>query len=71
MEGIIKKLRQEDDELFSRLLRLEEFINSNRIKTVSKNQANLLRIQFQIMRSYHEVLYARICDLQNESNTIK
>ena len=67
MEEIIKKLREEDNELFSKLLKLEYFINSNRIKTVSINQANLLRTQFQIMRSYHEVLYARICDLQEES----
>ncbi len=63
---ILEKLRTEDNELMNRLFRLEGFINSNQITSVSTNQANLLRAQFQIMRSYHEVLYARKDDLERE-----
>lgn len=68
MEEMINKLREEDIKLFHKILELEDFINSRQIDTVSNNQAHLLRTQFQIMRSYHEVLYARICDLEDNLN---
>ena len=66
LELIQAKLYDEDNELFEKIMKLEDFINSVRIKKVSKTQANLLEIQFQAMRTYHQVLRARINDLQNE-----
>lgn len=62
------KLSEEDNELFKKIIKLENFINSKRITEVSKSQANLLEIQFQAMRTYHQTLRARINDLQNEIN---
>lgn len=66
LERIQKKLRDEDIELFDKMIKLEDFINSGRITEISKQQANLLEVQFQAMRTYHQVLRARINDLQNE-----
>ena len=47
-------------------MKLENFINSIKITKISKTQANLLKVQFQAMRTYHQILRARINDLQNE-----
>ena len=60
------KLYDEDNELFEKIMKLEDFINSIRITKISKQQANLVEVQFQAMRTYHQVLRARINDLQNE-----
>lgn len=61
-----EKLYKEDNELFDKMIKLEDFINSKRINEISKSQANLLEIQFQAMRTYHQTLRGRINDLQNE-----
>ena len=66
LERIQAKLYDEDNELFEKIMKLEDFINSVRITKISKQQANLLEVQFQAMRIYHQVLRARINDLQNE-----
>lgn len=66
LEQLQKRLYTEDNELFEKIMKLEDFISSNRITKISKQQANLLEVQFQAMRTYHQVLRARINDLQNE-----
>lgn len=66
IERIRDKLWDEDNELFEKIMKLEDFMNSIRITKISKQQANLLEVQFQAMRTYHQVLRARINDLQNE-----
>jgi hypothetical protein len=66
LEIIQHKLYDEDNELYEKIIKLEDFINSIRITKISKQQANLLEVQFQAMRTYHQVLRARINDLQNE-----
>lgn len=66
LEQLQKRLYTEDNELFEKIMKLEDFINSIRITKISKQQANLLEVQFQAMRTYHQVLRARINDLQNE-----
>lgn len=66
LERIQAKLYDEDNELFEKIMKLEDFINSVRITKISKQQANLLEVQFQAMRTYHQVLRVRINDLQNE-----
>lgn len=60
------KLYDEDNELFEKIMKLEDFLNSKRIQEISKTQRNLLEVQFQAMRTYHQVLRARINDLQDE-----
>lgn len=65
-QEIQNKLYNEDNELFEKMIKLEDFLNSKRIHEISKTQGNLLEIQFQSMRTYHQVLRARINDLQNE-----
>lgn len=66
LEQLQKRLYTEDNELLEKIMKLEDFINSIRITKISKQQANLLEVQFQAMRTYHQVLRARINDLQNE-----
>lgn len=66
IERIRDKLWDEDNELFEKIMKLEDFMNSIRITKISKQQANLLEVQFQAMRTYYQVLRARINDLQNE-----
>ena len=66
LERIQDKLADEDNELIEKMINLENFIYSSRITKISKQQANLLEVQFQAMRTYHQVLRARINDLQNE-----
>lgn len=66
LERIKDKLYDEDNNLFKKIMKLEDFINSIRITKISKQQANLLEVQFQAMKTYHQVLRARINDLQNE-----
>lgn len=65
-QEIQNKLYDEDNELFEKMIKLEDFLNSKRIHEISKTQGNLLEIQFQAMRTYHQVLRVRINDLQNE-----
>lgn len=65
-QEIQNKLYDEDNELFEKIIKLEDFLNSKRIHEISKTQSNLLEVQFQAMRTYHQVLRARINDLQNE-----
>lgn len=66
LERIQAKLYDEDNELFEKIMKLEDFLNSNRTLKISKSQFNLLEVQFQAMRTYHQILRARINDLQNE-----
>ena len=66
LEKLQSRLYTEDNELFEKIMKLEDFINSIRITKISKTQANLLEVQFQAMRTYHQTLRARINDLQNE-----
>lgn len=66
LEIIQAKLYDEDNELFEKIMKLKDFINSIKITKISKTQANLLEVQFQAMRTYHQTLRARINDLQNE-----
>lgn len=66
LEKLQSRLYAEDNELFEKIMKLEDFINSIKITKISKQQANLLEVQFQAMRTYHQVLRARINDLQNE-----
>lgn len=66
LEQLQKRLYTEDNELFEKIMKLEDFINSIRITKISKQQANLLEVQFQAMKTYHQTLRARINDLQNE-----
>ena len=66
LERIQAKLYEENNELFEKIMKLENFINSIKITKISKTQANLLKVQFQAMRTYHQILRARINELQNE-----
>lgn len=66
LERIQAKLYDEDNELFEKIMKLEDFLNSIGTTKISKSQYNLLEVQFQAMRTYHQTLRARINDLQNE-----
>ena len=66
LERMKFKLYDEDNELFEKIMKLEDFINSIRITKISRTQADLLEAQFQAMRTYHQILRTRIDNLQDE-----
>ncbi len=71
LQELQERLYREDNELFEKIMKLEDFINSKRINEISDEQANLLEVQFQAMRTYHQVLRARINNFNNEIFKIK
>ena len=61
------KLQDEDNELFEKMLKIEDVINTSCIYTkLSNSQLNLLDVQLQAMRTYHLTLRARINDYHRE-----
>ena len=62
----IERLYNEFHDLEVRLLKLEMFLESEKIDDLSKIQFSYLRIQKDIMRAYHKVLNDRIVDLKEQ-----
>ena len=67
IQDLQNRLYREDDELFEKIMKLEDFLNTNnKFTNISNSQRNLLEVQFQAMRTYHQTLRARINDFQQE-----
>ena len=60
MSDFKTRLTTEQEELLSKMVKLEEFIKSNEYETIEENQQILLVIQFNAMRTYNAVLVSRI-----------
>lgn len=61
LEGAIRdKVVTEQNELRNKITKLALFIYSERINTVSKEHASLLKAQLHIMEEYDEILTERL-----------
>ena len=67
----IDELFREHNELLGKIMRLDVFLCSKKINEIPDSQRNLLNVQFQIMRTYHQILRARINDISDEIEKIK
>lgn len=61
---LIIKLTQEDNELLDKIEKLDKYICSQEFDLLPFVRQNLLKIQKDIMMSYHDVLVARIAELR-------
>ena len=61
---LIIKLTQEDNELLDKIEKLDKYICSQEFNLLPFVRQNLLKIQKDIMMSYHDVLVARIIELR-------
>jgi len=60
MSDFISRLREEKNDLGSRMLKLYEFINSEKFRDVDGAEQDLLRDQFDAMSRYHSALCLRL-----------
>lgn len=61
---LIIKLTQEDNELLDKIEKLDKYICSQEFYLLPFVRQNLLKIQKDIMMSYHDILVARIVELR-------
>ena len=61
---LIIKLTQEDNELLDKIEKLDKYICSQEFNLLPFVRQNLLKIQKDIMMSYHDILVARIVELR-------
>ncbi len=61
---LIIKLTQEDNELLDKIEKLDKYICSQEFDLLPFVRQNLLKIQKDIMMSYHDILVARIVELR-------
>ena len=64
---IIHKLIYEVEELSDKILKLEEFMVSDRFNNITATQQHLLEEQYDIMRDYLTVLLRRIYNMNEEN----
>ncbi|MCT3390362.1 crAss001_48 related protein [Lentilactobacillus hilgardii] len=62
-EQVIKELKVEKDQVMQQFNQLLKFFGTDDFKKLSGTQQHYLRIQMSIMRTYSDVLDARITDL--------
>lgn len=64
---IIRKLILEVEELSDKILKLEEFMVSDKFNNITAIQQHLLEEQYDIMRDYLTVLLRRIYNMNEEN----
>lgn len=60
IEEVRNRVVDEQNELRNRITKLAVFIYSDKINTVSDEQARLLKSQLHIMEEYNDILTARL-----------
>lgn len=65
--SLIKKLRKESYEVNSRLKKLKDFLNSDKVDSVSAKQIDLMYLQKYIMQSYRNILILRMNELEEHN----
>lgn len=71
MEELKEKLINEDNDLFTKLYSLKQFIKSSYFQTIPIEHRHLLQIQFNTMHAYHDILRARISLLNQSTGDYK
>lgn len=59
-ESVRERVIQEQNELRNKITKLALFVYSEKIKTVDKKQAELLKAQLHVMEEYDEILTQRL-----------
>ena len=61
-----ERVRVEKDELREKIGKLENFLKSEKIKQIDTTQANLLRMQYDTMTAYANILEKRLALYEEE-----
>ena len=64
-----ERVRVEKDELREKIGKLRDFLKSEKIKQIDTTQAYLLRIQYETMTAYANILEKRLALYEEESKT--
>lgn len=64
METFKERLLNEKIELDSRIQKLDNFLDSNKIDNIDSNQITLLNLQVHVMKTYSQILLERILLLE-------
>jgi len=60
MKDYVVSLLDERSDLYTKMAKLNNFIESDEAKSIDKVMLGLLRVQYQAMKTYHTVLDERI-----------
>lgn len=65
-QQVFERVRVEYDELRERIGKLKDFLKSEKIKQIDTTQANLLRMQYDTMTAYANILEKRLALYEEE-----
>ena len=68
-QQVFERVRVENDELREKIGKLRDFLESEKIKQIDKIQASLLRMQYDTMTAYANILEKRLTLYEEESKT--
>lgn len=68
-QQVFERVRVEKDELREKIGKLSDFLKSEKIKQIDTTQAYLLRIQYETMTAYANILEKRLALYEEESKT--
>ena len=68
-QQVFERVRVENDELREKIGKLRDFLESEKIKQIDKIQASLLRMQYDTMTAYANILEKRLALYEEESKT--
>ncbi len=60
MKDFVVRLLDERSELYRKMAKLHDFIESDEAESIDKVMLGLMRVQYQAMKTYHTVLDERI-----------
>jgi hypothetical protein len=60
MKDFVVRLLDERSELYAKMANLHYFIESDEAESIDKVMLGLMRVQYQLMKTYHTVLDERI-----------
>ena len=60
MRDFVERLLDEREELYIKMTKLHHFIESDEAQSIDKVMLGLLRVQYQVMKTYHTMLSEKI-----------
>lgn len=67
-QQVFERVRVENNELREKIGKLRDFLKSEKIKQIDNTQAYLLRMQYDTMTAYANILEKRLALYEEESN---
>lgn len=68
-QQVFERVRVEYDELREKIGKLKDFLKSKKIKQIDTTQAYLLKMQYDTMTAYANILEKRLALYEEESKT--